>query len=221
MSFSGWMEAFWIGLGVVVAFLVVRRLFAWFVMRLVARIFGEAIGRQALASQPDTITLEEVAPDAWRDPIKAAELCGPLLDRGFQDAGTFRIREMDGVLVRLYAQPHEDWLAAVYEHPAVGQWIDLCTKFADDTSLTFTTSAHTGLDPRPGHPVVNCPGLDPNELYSRATRERPYQPRCSALPQEAVHEFTKAYEDSMRWRKQVGISAREVGNVAGQMDRAA
>jgi hypothetical protein len=213
-----WVEALGIGFVVVAVFTVMRRALQRLFLLAVARVFGAEIGRQAMASQPDAITLDESGESAWRKPEGAAAFTQPLLDRGFRDAGTFKITEMPGVVVKLLAHEDEGWLAAVYEHPSVGHWMDLVTRFDDDTSITFTTSRETGLDPRPGHPIVNCPHLDAMQVCARAARERPSQTRRPARAADAKLVFETAYAESTRWRKDRGVSAREVGRVA---DRAA
>lgn len=179
-----------------------------------ARLLGRAVGQAALNQQPDTIRLSPAGAHAWKNAQGAITFATPLCDRGFQDAGTYTIAEMPGVIVRLLAKPEEHFYAAIYEHPQVGQWIDLVTLYQDQTSSTFTTAKPTGLAPRPGHPSIHAPGAGPLALYARARAERAKQVMLPATPAKAVQDFERAYAESIAWRKHRGISACEVAEVA-------
>ena len=179
-----------------------------------ARLLGRAIGQAALNQQPDTIHLSAAGPHAWKNAPKAAGFASPLSDRGFQDAGSYTIPEMPGVVVRLMAKPEEHFYAAIYEHPQAGHWMDLVTLYQDGTSSTFTTAKPTGLAPRPGHPSIHVPGAGPLALYARARAERAKQTMVATIPANAVHDFEQAYAESIAWRKNRGISACEVAEVA-------
>ena len=179
-----------------------------------ARLIGRAVGQVALNQQPDTIQLKPANAHAWKNGQAAANFASPLADRGFQDAGTYTVAEMPGMVVRLLAKPEEHFYAAIYEHPQVGQWMDLVTLYQDGTSATFTTSKPTGLAPRPGHPSIHAPGAGPLAIYARARAERAKQVMMPATPMNAVHDFERAYAESIAWRKHRGISACEVAEVA-------
>ncbi len=109
-----------------------------------ARLIGRAVGQAALNQQPDQIQLLETDSQTWKNGQGAAILADPLLARGFELAGIYRIVEMPGVVVELLAKPEERFLAAIYEHPQVGHWLDLATSYEDGTSATFTTSTSSG-----------------------------------------------------------------------------
>ena len=208
------MKTVWIVLAVLVGLAIAKRLLAFILLRFFGRWIGKAIGQAALAQQPDQIHLDPTNADTWTDVRAAYDLAAPLRSRGFRDAGTFRIQEMNGVLVQLLAHPDESFYAAVYEHPQVGHWIDLAARYTNGNSITFTSSKPTGLDPRPGHPVVNAPGTSPGDLWERARRERPSGTLRSAQTETAARDFEDAYEESIAWRKTRGISACEVAKVA-------
>jgi hypothetical protein len=175
-----------------------------------ARLLGRAIGQAALNQQPDTIHLSPASPKAWKNAQTATSFASPLSDRGFQDAGTYTIPEMAGVVVRLMAKPEEHFYAAIYEHPQVGHWMDLATLYQDGTSSTFTTAKPTGLAPRPGHPSIHAPGAG-HSRYARARRAC----ETSMMPTTPANGPTeRAYAESIAWRKQHGISACEVAEVA-------
>jgi hypothetical protein len=179
-----------------------------------ARLIGRAVGQVALNKQPDEIHLTPAGSGAWKNAKAAAILADPLLSRGFQDAGVHRVDEMAGVLVQLLTKPDERFIAAIYEHPQAGHWIDLVTLYQDGTSANFTTSRPTGLSPRPGHPSIHAPGTGPLALYSRARAERPKGLTKSIAASDAARQFEQSYAEDIAWRKHRGISACEVAEVA-------
>jgi len=179
-----------------------------------ARLIGRAIGQAALNQQPDRISLTPAGKDAWKNADAANGLAEPLLSRGFRDAGVHRITEMPGVVVQLLAKPEECFYAAIYEHPQVGCWMDLATRYTNGNGSTFTTSKPTGLSPRPGHPMVHSPGTGPLALYARARAERIRDAMHATTVERAVSDFEESYAESTAWRKSKGISACEVAEVA-------
>src|SRR5947207_5267468 len=99
------------------------------VLRIAARGFFRKVGRTALARQPATIHLHHRLDHRWRSAGAVDALAQPLLALGFVDAGTFTIVEMPGLALRLLAQPDECAGATIYEHPKVGVWLDLFTRY--------------------------------------------------------------------------------------------
>jgi hypothetical protein len=202
-------------LAVLVGLFLLKRLAGVVLLRLVGGWVGRAVGQAALAQQPDAIHLASVDPDSWLDRDAAHALAAGFREHGFADAGTFKVVEMHGVRVQLLAHEAGGMLAAVYEHPQVGQWFDVVARYGDGTSITFTTSRPTGLDPRPGHPVIHAPGeTSPRALVERAGWERPPGPLAPASAADVVRLFEQAYADATAWRKHRGISAHEVAQVA-------
>jgi hypothetical protein len=199
---------------IVTAILLVLPIVKQLIVFGIARLIGRAVGQAALNQQPDEIQLIEADSRAWKNAQAAAIIADPLTARGFQDAGIYRIPEMPGVIVGLMAKPEERFLAAIYEHPQVGHWMDITTLYEDGTSSTFTTSKPTGLVDRPGHPMIHAPGAGPLALYARARAERG-RGRMKATPvADAAQEFERSYAESTAWRKRRGISACEVAEVA-------
>lgn len=199
---------FWVGALIVVSVLSP-------VLRLViAAVAGKQIGDAALAQQPDTITLDRQDSNVWKNANGVRRIVDTLRAQEFQDAGVYRVKEMPGLHVQLLAQPSGGFYAAVYEHPKAGVWMDLATLYPDDTSSTFTNCRPTGLSPRPGHPVVNVHGSEPIDVLTRARRERPKQVFVPVSTGQAVAVFEKAYAEAMAYRRSVGVSRKEVMNVA-------
>ena len=195
---------------------LVRKLLGATIGSVIGHLFAKAVGGQALSQQPDTIHLSRSGAQAWSDASAAGAIANPLLGRGFEDAGTFKVQEMP-VVVRLLAHPGDSLIAAICEHPQAGVWCDIVARYEKGNSITFTTSKPTGLDHRPGHPTVNAPGLSPLALLARTRAERPQGLLKPATAETAARVFEQSYAESMAWRKHRGVSAREVGEVAGKM----
>ena len=181
---------------------------------LIAMVAGRAVGRAALAKQPDRIHLVEAAPLTWKDPAGADRLTEPLSLLGYEKAGMYSVAEMPGVVVRLLVHLRERVMGVVYEHPAVGQWVELITLYGGGTSCSVTSSADNGLAPRPGHPVTHLPGTDPAALHARLLAIRPPAGTLSIEAARAAEVFCDGFAESMAWRKAHGISRGEVVKVA-------
>lgn len=194
--------------------LVALKLLQPLITLIVASLFGGLVGREALAQQPDTIRLAKAEPDVWKDRAAVAAIAGGFRPCGFQDAGTYTVAEMPGVVVRLLANEQDAFYAAIYEHPQAGVWCDVVCTYAHGDSVTYTTSKPTGLEARPGHAMVHLPGRSPMDVYTHACANRAPGVYAPCRADRAVADFERAYAESMAWRKQRGISTREVAEVA-------
>ena len=201
---------FWVGA------LIVFSLLSPLLKYVIAAVAGKQIGAKALAQQPDRIHLQRGGPSTWKNAAAPRKTVGAFASRGFADAGVYTIAEMPGVVVQLLAHPGDGFFAAVYEHPQAGTWFDLVSRFQDGTSVTYSTSRPTALKPRPGHPSVNLPGGEPLAVLDKALAQRPRRPLTVASPDEAVSVFEQAYAESMAYRKQEGISTKEVLGTAAR-----
>ena len=176
----------------------------------------QQIGARALAQQPDRIQLRPGSSGSWKNAAAARKVAGSLASRGFADAGVHTVPELPGVVVQLLAHVKDGLYAAVYEHPKAGIWFDLVSRYQDGSSVTYSTSLPTPLKPRPGHPTVNLPGIEPLALLDRILAQRPRRPLKPASPDQAVSVFEQGYADSIDYRKQVGISTGEVVGTAAR-----
>lgn len=201
---------FWVGA------LIVFSVLSPLIKYAIAGFAGKQIGAKALAQQPERIHLESGGIDSWRNAAVARKIADSLAARGFLDAGVHTIPEMPGVVVQLMAHAREGLYAAVYEHPQAGHWFDLVSRYQDGTSVTYSTSLPTALKPRPGHPTVNLPGVEPHAVLDRVLAQRPRRPLKPVSTDQAVAVFEQGYADSIDYRKQVGISTGEVVGTAAR-----
>lgn len=201
-----------IGAIVLIGFLAL--LFTPFPRLLVAALFGRQIGNAALSRQPDTIHLEPTDPASLRRANRVQAVTAEYLRSGFSDAGTFAIPEMRDVRVQLLVNTAESTYGTIYDHPAVGVWYDVVTRYNDGGSSTFSSARPTGLEPRPNSKVANLPGMEPGVLIQHARSQRPNTGMLPASSNNAVADFEQAYADYMSWLKQRGITTHEVVEVA-------
>jgi hypothetical protein len=187
------------------------------VMRVIMTVIGksglEKVGKSALNAQPDRLTLDpKLGPPAKEE---AAGAVKALERRGFTGAGSFSVREMAGLVVHFMAKPADSAVAVVYEHPKIGVWCDMYSRYTDGNSFTVTSAKQGGsLEERPGHRTLRSPGQPPAMLHVRLLNERPAG-NLEQIPAAGVAQrFTQAYAESMAWRKAKGISAAEVRGAA-------
>jgi hypothetical protein len=181
---------------------------------LVALVAGRAVGKVALRRQPDRIELREANLQTWKDSDAAQRLTEPLILLGYEQAGSFTVAQIPGVVVRLLVHVRECVLACVYEHPRAGHWVELVTRYVGDTSFTVTGSHDPGLAPRPGHTVIHLPGSAPNALHERMLASRPPNGKEEVDASRAPRRFEEAFAEGMAWRKSHGVSTGEVVKIA-------
>jgi len=210
------MSSILVCVGVLAGLFLLRRVLAHLIVTGKSGAVGRAIGTAALNRQPDTIRLLAVGEDGWQNPEPAAGLAASFAQLGFQDAGTYRIPELPGVIVQLMTNPNDRLIAAIYEHPKAGSWFEVVCRFQDGTSATYSSSRPTGLDPRPGHASVHSPGARPQALVERARAESQGKNPQMVTRDSVVSVFENAYAESTAWRKNKGITAEEVGRLAAR-----
>ena len=201
---------FWIGA------LIVFSVLSPLIKYAIAAVAGKQIGAKALAQQPDRIHLQPCGTDKWKNAAAARRIGEALASRGFTDAGVNTIPELPGVVVQLLASEKDGLYAAVYEHPKAGTWFDLVSRYQDGSSVTYSTALPTALKPRPGHPTVNLPGIEPLTVLDRILAQRPRRPLKPVTTDQATSVFEQGYADSIDYRKQVGISTGEVMGTAAR-----
>jgi len=180
----------------------------------IAATHGKEIGQKALDQQPDHIHLIRADDGAWKNRKQAAELAEPLTGTGFEDAGIYSVDEMKGVILRLFVRPSDGLLATLYEHPRVGHWVEISTRFQGGGGFAVTSLPPNGLEDRPDYPIRRFPGMTPMTLLSRMRAEKPQGIPEVITRDNAAERFEFAYAEGIAWRKQNGVSQREVMQVA-------
>lgn len=191
----------------VVVFLVLGALLA---RPLLAFFFAESIGRRAIAAQPDSIALVPSPGADWADVPLRDRVTRELEAAGFSQAGTFDVREMPGLHVRLLVHEAEGARAVVYDHPLAGAWFEIVWRLAAGGSVNVTTIRPTGLNARPGHRMVNLPGATVAAVWARARAEKPAAALAPARAAAAACDFEAAYAESMAHFKRNGVTRMEV-----------
>jgi len=180
----------------------------------IAALFGKSIGKAALSKQPDNIQLTPTDPSKLRNAARVEAVAAEFRRAGFESAGLFIIPEMPGLSLQLLANRSESMGVAIYDHPVVGVFFDVFSRYTDGGSCTHTTAPATGLKRREDMRVFNCPGASPATLLERARRERSSAGLKSCTATTVGPEFVAAYAEQMAWMKQRGISRSEVVKVA-------
>jgi hypothetical protein len=170
------------------------------------------IGKVALSKQPDQIHLNRTS-DTWKNADAARKLTSPLMQRGFVEAGAFRISEMPDILVAFLINEEKNIYACVYEHPKVGNWMELVTRYQDGGGATFTMQPDRGVTHRPQDVVVHCQEASPDALLDRALRERSSRPMIALDAGGLATRFANAWAEQVAWKKKEGPSADEVARV--------
>lgn len=147
---------------------------------------------------PFRIKLERLPAIDWQQPDQAAALIEPLRQAGFAEVGSFAIQPGDMVL-QAFCRPSDSIYAVVYQHPKVGVWLDLITRYQDGSRITYCTQRDSLLD-RPEHTMARYyEAMPASELLSRFLAERPSKPMESLSAEAFVGHFEQAYAESMDW----------------------
>jgi hypothetical protein len=207
-------DLLWIG-ALALVYLVLKYRSDW-VNQLIVAVAGKAIGKAALASQPDTVTLVPFdGPAALPQARSAIET---LTQRGFTRAGSYSINEMRGLPVHFLVMARESAIAVVYEHSQAGVWTDIVCRYQDGRRFTINNArVGGGLEQPPEHISIRKPGLTTAALHLAFQRQRPQGPTLPVVAADVDQVFADAYAEEMAWRKNRGVSKEEVGSVAREM----
>ncbi len=179
------------------------------------KVFRE-VGKRADQNIPAEIHLTPTQMILWKDQDKWREDYNALEERGFQHAGNYRIGEI-GVDVQFLMNAEERALACIYNHPVVGVFMDVVTRYEDGASVTFANRNATGLDQHPKYQNRFMGEIPPAELIERALKERPGWPKKPVRKEDLVPDFCRVWKEYKEWRAQRGTSAEEVGRIYERM----
>ena len=199
----------------VLALLVLALVLMFWRLRKGLREFSANLPDLASIATPARIRLQKRETMNWRDEAAANALINGLWPLGFQDAGSYEVSEIPGLLVRGLARPEENLWAVVYEHPLAGVMFDIVTRYTQDGawigSLTTSTAKQGGeLDRRPGYDKIYEPDFDARQLYELHLRERrPDVEFWPIVPVAFATEFESAYANEMDWRLSRGMATED------------
>ena len=179
---------------------------------------GEAFqALKSAAGTPSRIHARATAPQPFDDAAKERSIVAPLLAAGFTDLGSFGIDEMPPLKLRALMNVQEAAYAVAYEMPGPGVWLDLCCRYPDGTSMTYSTSPETGLERPPGKPIVRDRNDDAAALYHRFLEERPPGPFEPVSAEAFIPRLETAYAEEQDWRNsRGGVSEQEIRRIASR-----
>lgn len=156
---------------------------------------------QALAEQPERITLVRVAEPAWRHPRTCELADRQLTAAGFVDCGGHVVREMPDLTLGLYAHPGERTYAVLYDHPRSEAWVEFVTRYEDGSLANYTTLEPMEVEIPEGSVHVAAPELSVGELWRRMLAERPQRPMRECSRGAAARDFERGYAESVERHK--------------------
>ncbi len=204
---------------VVIVLLVLWKLFAKRVrVALLVQSAGRGelneVGKKVVNAQPDTITLTRIEFPEWQNRAAVDELRNPLLGAGFEYAGTYKVDKMPGVALAIFVNTEQRVVAHIYEHPKVGVWIELVTRYEDGSSHTLTTLPATGIQSAPWVQTIRAAKAPANELVRQLVNGRHAGEMKRVTADTAVEEFKEAYAKGIFWQKNKGgLSTEEMAQV--------
>jgi hypothetical protein len=178
------------------------------VFRDVAKRAGERIPNE-IHLQPSTMIL-------WKDEDKWRQAYNALEDHGFRHASNYRVVEI-GVDVQFLVHDRECLLACIYNHPVVGVFMDLVTRYQDGSCVTFANRCASGLDQHPHLQNRFLGEIAPAELIERTLAERPHQPMREIHDADLAPDFCRVWKEYKEWRNKRGTSAEEVERIYARL----
>jgi hypothetical protein len=205
-------------LGIIFLVIVVVVVLAYFLIRRKLKAIAKAL--EGCAAQASEVHLEEELRPAWVTEPNVQSMMEELTQLGFTRGRAYGIEEMPQVKLCTFFRTDPAIACALYQHDAVGNWVDLVVKYEDGTDITVT-NAPTGedVDTRPNSTKVFLKGAGLTELC------RELEGRLERKATRDIHDanfkeiFEEAYREDMEWRnKRGGVTEEEVRRIAQKMD---
>jgi hypothetical protein len=212
-----------VGAFLVAIVLFVALLLFWlrYKFRTILKSFGEAAATSLVP--PFRVVLQPIHTDdeAWSGEA-TDEISAALEEAGFQRAGDFASNELPGFCLRALSNP-DRWLdAVIYNHHQLGVWLDLVSRYTDESVFTYTTAAPAGLANPPFLTIEHHPGAEPQELLQHCLATRPQKELLPTPPASFRDRFEEAYAREMDWRaNRGGPSDDEIRAIAARSDQQA
>jgi len=201
-------------LGIIFIVIVAVVALAIFLIRRKLKAIAKAL--DGYAAQPSEIHLEEEMRPTWVAEPGVQTMVKELTQLGFTRGRAYSIEEMPQVMLCSFFRTNPAIACVLYQHDAVGNWVDLVVKYDDGTDIT-ATNAPTGedLDTRPNSTKVFLKEAGLGELY------RELEGRLEGKATRAIDDanfkeiFEEAYREDMEWRnKRGGVTEEDVRRIA-------
>jgi len=142
--------------------------------------------------------------------LAALEACG------YNRGPAYTVDGMPGISLISLHHPATGVFGCHYDHPAVGNWTDLCAYCADGPEISVTSAPNGGqLDTRPGTDKIFLPGAAIPELHARLTERLAGRPVRLITLENFKAEFCASYARDMTWRNgKDGTSEEEFLRIA-------
>jgi len=195
------------------AWVFIRRVLPFLVVRQVSRFALKKVGQSAMAKVPEQIQFTRSAAPQWKDEPAMQRSATPLLQAGFSDLGTYSVDKMPGVLIRILFQPATRVSAQICEHPRTGGWTEFATRYTDASSDYLTTMPDQGITPPTFVRTIRADKNTPSDrLYQQHLAQRKSSGIKPIAASEAVHEMEDAYMRYMVWKNNKGLTPEEVAH---------
>ena len=207
--FFQFLGAFGVVVLIVLVLVVIAAMILWAKFKKMLKEFAEEVGKFADNSEgnPQRVTLVECDDPVWKDADGAEHATKAFEQRGLKCVANFKVNEFPKLSMRAFVKGDEGLLGIIYEMEPVGQWLDLCKHYANDSSLTITNSVvGEGLKQRENHRKVRSEGASADELIN-ILKEHDLGDEADMLDgslEAFKHVFEKAYADEMDWRNAMG-----------------
>jgi hypothetical protein len=174
------------------------------------------VAKRAGERVPNEIHLEPATMILWKDEDKWRQAYNALEERGFRHAGNYRVVEI-GVDVQFLVHDRECLLACIYNHPVVGVFMDIVTRYEDGSCVTFANREASGLDQHPCLQNRFLGVIPPAELIERTLAERSQQPMREIHDADLAPDFCRVWKEYKEWRNKRGTTAEEVERIYARL----
>jgi len=175
------------------------------------------VAKRAGDRVPNEIHLDPSTMILWKDEDKWRQAYNALEEHGFRHAGNYRVVEI-GVDVQFLVHDRECLLACIYNHPVVGVFMDIVTRYQDGSCVTFANREASGLDQHPCLQNRFLGDISPEELIEHTIAERPQKPMREIHDQDLAPDFCRVWKEYKQWRNKRGTSAEEVERIYARLN---
>ncbi len=169
---------------------------------------------------PSEATLVKDESPKWLDKAAAKKAILELEALGFQRGAAYTIEEIPSVKLLAFCHQNCYVMASLYEHDAIGLFLDMCANFADGMELTVTNApAGSEMDTRPETEKIFMAETSIEEMFQEVKRRIVDASLLKVSNESFASEFEKAFKKDMVWNaSRGGISEAEIRRVAENED---